>query len=62
MSNGKLLALGTGCPYTKNGYPKSSITTYLGEALAIIKPHEKGEITVTVTSDELSSSTTSKVN
>lgn len=62
VSNGKLLALGTGCPYTKNGYHKSSITTYLGEALAIIKPDDKGEITVTVTSDELSSSTTSKVN
>lgn len=48
VENGKLVALGTGCPYAKEGYHNSTIKTYHGEALAIIKPLNNDDIIVTV--------------
>lgn len=46
VSNGTLVALGNGCPYSKNGYHNQSTKTYNGEALAIIKPLSKGDIII----------------
>ena len=46
--NGELVALGNGCPYSKDGYHNNFTKTYYGEALAIIKPLHKGEISINV--------------
>ena len=46
--NGELVALGNGCPYSKDGYHNNFTKTYYGEALAIIKPLNKGEISINV--------------
>lgn len=46
ITNGELVALGNGCPYSKDGYHNNFVKTYYGEALAIIKPLNKGEIII----------------
>ena len=44
VSGGKLLALGSACPYNKRGYLTDTTDTYYGEALAVIEP--TGNVTV----------------
>ena len=44
--NGKLLALGSACPYNEKGYQTDTTDTYYGEALAIIAPDGTGSVTV----------------
>jgi beta-galactosidase len=44
--NGEILGFGNGCPYSERGYITDTAQTYFGEALAVIRPKEKGAITV----------------
>jgi beta-galactosidase len=46
VENGTLLAFGNGCPFNERGYLTDTAETYFGEALAIIRPNEKGTISV----------------
>lgn len=48
VKNGKLLGLGSACPYTETGYTLDSVKTYYGEAMAIIRAGEKDAIELTV--------------
>jgi beta-galactosidase len=50
---GVLAGLGTGQPRTEETFHAATRTTYDGRALAIIRPTDAGDITVTVTADEL---------
>ena len=43
VQGGELLALGSACPYNKEGYLKDESDTYFGEALAIIRPFKGAE-------------------
>ena len=38
IEGGELLALGSACPYNEQGYHRDATDTYVGEALAIIRP------------------------
>lgn len=44
VEGGKLLGLGSGCPFYTKSYLSDTCDTYFGEALAIVKPEERGEI------------------
>lgn len=44
VEGGRLLALGSACPYSERGYLTDATDTYYGEALAIIQP--EGDVTV----------------
>ena len=50
IENGKLLGFGNGCSYSKEGYLNNTASTYYGEALAVIKPDNKGDIKVSASS------------
>ncbi|MDR1638606.1 MAG: DUF4982 domain-containing protein [Clostridiales bacterium] len=50
VNGGTLLALGNGCPYSPTGYLSDTTDTYYGEALAIVKPSGKTDVTVEATS------------
>lgn len=49
LTGGELLALGNGCPYNEIGYLTNITDTYYGEALAIVKARDAGEIMLKVT-------------
>ena len=49
LTGGELLALGNGCPYNEIGYLTNITDTYYGEALAIVKARDAGEIVLKVT-------------
>lgn len=51
VDNGEILGYGNGCPYSKRSYITNTAETYFGEALAIIKPKEKGSIIITAQSE-----------
>lgn len=46
---GKLLALGSACPYYEGSYLHDTTDTYFGEALAVVRAEEAGSITLRVT-------------
>lgn len=46
VKGGKLLGLGSACPYYPRGYLSDTADTYYGEALAIIKPDGPGTVSV----------------
>ncbi len=48
VKNGKLIALGNGCPYNPNGFLSNEANTYYGEALAIIRAEQGEELTINV--------------
>lgn len=43
---GKILGIGSGCPYYEKSYLGDTADTYYGEAMAIIQPEKTGKITV----------------
>jgi len=49
VTGGKLLGLGSACPYNELGYCGNTTDTYYGEALAIVQADSGGEIHLTVT-------------
>ncbi len=63
VKGGKLIGLGSGCPYYAKSYLYDVCDTYYGEALAVIKPDGKGTVTVEATCEAkgLSSSATVEV-
>ena len=48
--NAELLAAGSACPYYEGSYLTPDTDTYYGEALAILRPLEKGEIRISASS------------
>lgn len=48
VTGGKLLGLGSACPYNEIGYLTGKTDTYFGEALAVIQAGEAGTIELTV--------------
>jgi len=50
VQGGEILGTGNGCPYYSNSYLTDTTDTYYGEALAIIRPLQKGKMVVTATS------------
>jgi len=54
---GELAALGTAKPDPTENFAGDEITTFEGRALAIVRPTGTGDITVTVTADELPAAT-----
>lgn len=46
VQGGKLLGLGSACPYYPKGYLGDIADTYYGEALAIVKPEDDRKVTV----------------
>lgn len=48
---GELIALGHACPYNPDGFLGSDTDTYLGEALAVVRPNGKGKIVLTAESE-----------
>ena len=44
VEGGRLLALGSACPYNERGYITDTTDTYYGQALAIVKPNGPGEL------------------
>ena len=49
VEGGKLVGLGSACPYYELDYRGSKADTYYGEALAIVEAGESGEVTLTAT-------------
>lgn len=49
VAGGKLLGLGSACPYNEIGYCGNKTDTYYGEALAVVQAGEGGAIELTVT-------------
>lgn len=49
VTGGKLVGLGSACPYYELDYTGSRADTYYGEALAIVEAGESGEVTLTAT-------------
>ncbi len=51
VDQGELIGFGNACPYNKDGYSGYTNTTYFGEAMAIVKPQNKGKLKIRVISD-----------
>ncbi|MBO6214466.1 MAG: DUF4982 domain-containing protein, partial [Lachnospiraceae bacterium] len=51
VENGTLLGFGSACPYQPNGYLNDTADTYYGEALAVIRVGEPGELKVSATDE-----------
>ena len=49
MEGGKLIGLGSACPYYELSYLDTKADTYYGEALAIVEAGEAGAVILTVT-------------
>ena len=54
VTGGKLLGLGSACPFNEIGYMTNRTDTYFGEALAVVQAGEGKELTLTVTDGEYS--------
>ena len=52
VENGELLGLGTAAPYFEGNYTNSTVATYFGEALAVVRANGEGDVKVTVTDEE----------
>ena len=48
VSGGKLLGLGSACPYNETGFCGTRTDTYFGEALAVVQAGEGSEVVLTV--------------
>jgi len=49
VSGGKLLGLGSACPYSELGYCGAKTDTYYGQALAVVRAGNDGPVELTVT-------------
>ncbi len=58
VTGGSLLALGSGCPYNKRGFLTDETDTYYGEALAIIRAGDAGDVVLTASDGTLQSCVT----
>ncbi len=52
VENGKLEGFGNACAYNEDGYDKTEISTYYGEALAVVRAGSEGVVRVTVRDEE----------
>lgn len=57
IEGGKLVGLGSACPYYELDYRGSKADTYYGEALAIVEAGSEGTVTLTATDGKLTAST-----
>ena len=57
VEGGKLVGLGSACPYYELDYRGSKADTYYGEALAIVEAGSEGTVTLTATDGKLTAST-----
>ena len=57
VEGGKLMGLGSACPYYELDYRGSKADTYYGEALAIVEAGSEGTVTLTATDGKLTAST-----
>lgn len=46
VEGGKLIGIGSACPYCEKSYLGDTADTYYGEAMAVIRPDKSGKITV----------------
>ena len=46
VEGGRILGIGSACPYYERGYQGDTTDTYYGEAMAIIKPEQAGKLLV----------------
>lgn len=58
VTGGRLLGLGSACPYNELGYCGITTDTYYGEALAIVQAEDSGAIHLTVTDGSRTGETT----
>ena len=58
VSGGKLLGLGSACPYNEIGFCEAKTDTYYGEALAVMQAGEDKNLTLTVTDGRYTGSVT----
>ena len=56
VSGGKLLGLGSACPYNELGYCGTKTDTYYGQALAVVRAGEGGAVELRVADGRLSGS------
>lgn len=57
VAGGKLVGLGSACPFYELDYRGSKADTYYGEALAIVEAGDEGTVTLTATDGKLTAST-----
>ena len=57
VTGGKLIGLGSACPYYELSYQGSKADTYYGEALAIVEAGSEGTVTLTATDGKRTAST-----
>lgn len=57
VEGGKLMGLGSACPFYELDYRGSKADTYYGEALAIVEAGSEGTVTLTATDGKLTAST-----
>lgn len=57
VEGGKLMGLGSACPFYELDYQGSKADTYYGEALAIVEAGSEGTVTLTATDGKLTAST-----
>lgn len=53
ITGGRLLGLGSACPYSETSYTSNHTGTYYGEALAVVQADAGTELTLTVTDGKL---------
>lgn len=58
VEGGRLLGLGSACPYNETGYTTDRTDTYYGEALAVVQAGEGAELTLAVTDGRYAGSVT----
>ena len=58
VTGGRLLGLGSACPYNETGYTTDRTDTYYGEALAVVQAGEGAELTLAVTDGRYAGSVT----
>ena len=58
VTGGRLLGLGSACPYNETGYITDRTDTYYGEALAVVQAGEGAELTLAVTDGRYAGSVT----
>ena len=51
VENGELLGLGSANPYVKGNYTEDTVRTYFGEAMAVVRAGQSGDVRVTVTDE-----------
>ncbi len=61
VENGELKAFGNACPYNPEGYLNDTVSTYYGEALAIVRVGDSGILKLTCRDEERSRSLELKI-